>query len=505
MPNLRDLLKKKEKIAADESNTNIAQEKENAQTQQQPASLAVPEFRIVRTTTEIEEEVEAPDGPENDVPPATTTSPQKKERRHTLGFRRSSHSPQAKEVPQDGQQSLAIRPKGERRLSARLGLHRTPSSESPATSQHLPQDLGEAPDAVAARQQQSPLKGGTDKGRPRPPSSSDAYDDEVNEAREAQWEKRATLLAQKNPLLPASASVSPSDDQTRSRSKTRSPSVSSQRGDDDIQEAIRLHEIGELTLSTSMFGRLGDPKGANNALAQVLYGLALRHGWGVDVDSSKAIQYLSLAASNSAGIERAALEAGATKGGAAKGELVLAIFELGNCMRYGWGVKRDPAAARQYYETAANLGDVDGMEMAAWCFVEGFGGGKDKVSQRRLLGVPFALRGHSVAVVLLGRVLHGIPTRERRPSRPLHAPMFGHPRIPGAVSCPHAKVPPAPHPSLANHGTASSKRHSTSVSRKKRATRRSGILGESSLLPSLNPFQSLVMSTRRAAWEPRRF
>jgi TPR repeat protein len=67
------------------------------------------------------------------------------------------------------------------------------------------------------------------------------------------------------------------------------------------------------------------------------------------------------------------------KGGAAKGELVLAIFELANCFRNGWGVKKDPVAARQYYETAANLGDTDAMNETAWCYLEGFGGKKDKV------------------------------------------------------------------------------------------------------------------------------
>jgi hypothetical protein len=67
------------------------------------------------------------------------------------------------------------------------------------------------------------------------------------------------------------------------------------------------------------------------------------------------------------------------KGGAAKGELVLAIFELANCFRNGWGVAKDPVAARQYYETAANLGDTDAMNEAAWCYLEGFGGKKDRV------------------------------------------------------------------------------------------------------------------------------
>jgi len=43
--------------------------------------------------------------------------------------------------------------------------------------------------------------------------------------------------------------------------------------------------------------------------------------------------YLKAAAENSADIEQEALKAGMKKGGAAKGELVLAIYELGNCFR----------------------------------------------------------------------------------------------------------------------------------------------------------------------------
>lgn len=63
---------------------------------------------------------------------------------------------------------------------------------------------------------------------------------------------------------------------------------------ENIQEAIRLHEKGskciqtnisrtralighqDLEASTGMFGRLADPNTHNNALSQVLYGLALR-------------------------------------------------------------------------------------------------------------------------------------------------------------------------------------------------------------------------------------
>jgi hypothetical protein len=53
--------------------------------------------------------------------------------------------------------------------------------------------------------------------------------------------------------------------------------ISTKHADDDIQEAIRLHEEGDLENSTRMFGRLADPNGENNALSQVLYGLALRY------------------------------------------------------------------------------------------------------------------------------------------------------------------------------------------------------------------------------------
>jgi TPR repeat protein len=104
-----------------------------------------------------------------------------------------------------------------------------------------------------------------------------------------------------------------------------------------------------------------------------------RHAWGIEANQEQAVHYLSMAASNSAEVEKLALGAGMKKGGSAKGELVLAMYELANCFRNGWGIKKDPAAAKQYYETAANLGDTDAMNEVAWCYTEGFGTKKDKV------------------------------------------------------------------------------------------------------------------------------
>lgn len=104
-----------------------------------------------------------------------------------------------------------------------------------------------------------------------------------------------------------------------------------------------------------------------------------RHGWGTTRNPTLGLTYLSQAASNSAAIESQALHSGMKKGGAAKGELVLAMYELANSFRHGWGVEKDPVAARSYYETAANLGDTDAMNEVARCYEEGFGGRKDKV------------------------------------------------------------------------------------------------------------------------------
>jgi hypothetical protein len=180
---------------------------------------------------------------------------------------------------------------------------------------------------------------------PQLPQIQDSGD---KEHAEAQWEQRATLLAKSNQAIsdiPDRIGVIGND----------AGVVLTKEHDDTIQEAIRLHEAGSLKEATQMFGRLADPNGQNNALSQVLYGLALRHGWGCEADPAKAMQFLSAAASNAASIEDQALKAGSKKGGAAKGELVLAIFELANSFRHGWGVKKDPVAAKQVGRTSSSI------------------------------------------------------------------------------------------------------------------------------------------------------
>lgn len=337
---LRDLLKKKDRIEQDESPVH-------------PSSLPqASEFTFVRTDTNVEEHISPPSFPEEHQASSGEKSPKKR-------LSRFHKSP--KTSPVHAEVDLSP-PKDRKRFSQRLGLKDRSASTS---SNHLPSDL---------------------------PTIQNAYsDDGDTEDKEAQWEDRATRLASKSPNLPGKAPTRDIahlnlNDGPTSRSPSRPRSISDAKSDVNIQEAIRLHEEGSLEAATNMFHQLAEQ---GNVLSQVLFGLSLRHGWGCTPDPQRAVTYLSAAASNSAEIESQALQAGMKKGGAAKGELVLAIFELANCFRHGWGVPIDKAAARQYYETAANLGDTDAMNEAAWCYLEGFGGKKDKVSLLPLWSFPF--------------------------------------------------------------------------------------------------------------------
>lgn len=177
-----------------------------------------------------------------------------------------------------------------------------------------------------------------------------------------EWEKRATIL------VGSASSVTPVP-------PTASDDVA-------IQEALGLYDANDLTGATEIFAKLAQPP-TSNPLAQVFYGLALRHGWGIPADPASAVHYLKLAAKNSGAVEAAALNSGLKNGGKAKGELALAIYELGNSYRNGWGVEKDPVAAREYYETAAMMGEVDAMNEAGWCWNEPFGGKKDRMKSAR--------------------------------------------------------------------------------------------------------------------------
>lgn len=90
------------------------------------------------------------------------------------------------------------------------------------------------------------------------------------------------------------------DAATSSTSVNNLTETFSKETDARLHRAIDLHEAGQLAEAAALFRDLADPEHTNHPLAQVLYGLSLRHGWGVDVNEAMAFQYLRLAGKNSA-------------------------------------------------------------------------------------------------------------------------------------------------------------------------------------------------------------
>jgi TPR repeat protein len=62
---------------------------------------------------------------------------------------------------------------------------------------------------------------------------------------------------------------------------------------------------------------------------------------------------------------------------ASQSELVLSIYELGQCFLRGWGVAKDKKTALQYFTLAANLGDPDAQSELGFCYSTGRGCKKD--------------------------------------------------------------------------------------------------------------------------------
>lgn len=365
---LREILRKKDRIEDSNDEPVSAATREDAVNR-----LQAPEFTFIRSDTHTQEVIHPPSDPNdhhgshedlnylsaNDAThyqqpqqqqPLTSSNGNgggaatTRSNRLSEAFRstRASRGSSVSSKHSGGVLTPEKGPSPARRLSQRLHL-----SRSPASSENVPANL---PEIITT-----------------------TVSDDPSTAEEVQWEKRATILAEtagKNEALQRSRETSPLPSPVlgspMSASSSMQGSFASMRIvdeneradpkngiastpaiDTNIQEAIRLHESGELEQSTKLFGILADPNGANNPLSQVLYGLALRHGWGCQPDPEKAVFYLSSAAKNAADVESLALQAGLKKGGAAKGELVLAIFELANCFRHGWGIEKDPIAAKQ--------------------------------------------------------------------------------------------------------------------------------------------------------------
>lgn len=241
----KDLLKKKDKV----------EEKDMAAAEEPPV------FLFMRSDTNTQELIRPPTFSSHitaDDPPYADARNESKKSRLFKGRSRSGSVNSTASVSSRTSQKSNTKSPSSKRLSERLHLKKhEPTSES------VPQDL---------------------------PDIQLAGEEDGGEGVESQWELRATRLAMKNeqsrsrPATPLGGSTTELGSFNEMSISGRPGSagrhetvVSTKQTDDNIQEAIRLHEAGELVTSTSMFGRLADPNGENNALSQVLYGLALRY------------------------------------------------------------------------------------------------------------------------------------------------------------------------------------------------------------------------------------
>jgi hypothetical protein len=232
---LRDHFKKKEKSEADSTSAE--------------ALPPPPHFTFLRSDTHTEEVLSLPDDPPNDPydrpssADGSSEGPRARLSRFTGRSRSQSTASNASRTSEASKSKDRLA--GSKRLSQRLGLRKDTSSAA------VPQDL---------------------------PDIHDGQDGDGDA-----WEQRATILARENEKNRSRPGTPVNDNLPDIRAlnlgekhEGGSGIVASKHTDDNIQEAIRLHEAGELEQATRMFGRLADPKGENNALSQVLYALALR-------------------------------------------------------------------------------------------------------------------------------------------------------------------------------------------------------------------------------------
>jgi TPR repeat protein len=109
-----------------------------------------------------------------------------------------------------------------------------------------------------------------------------------------------------------------------------------------LQEGIQHHQANRLKEAAVAFERSATTPGGSG-VGMLMWGLTLRHGWGCAKNESLGFTWLRRAAEAAVGdLERAR---SGFETSAVRGELVLAIYEVGQCFFHGWGVKKDQKMA----------------------------------------------------------------------------------------------------------------------------------------------------------------
>ena len=147
-----------------------------------------------------------------------------------------------------------------------------------------------------------------------------------------------SLQVPSSPHTPPPRTPSPLATTSAPKNDLRQPDLADQL----LQEGIQHHEANRLREAAIAFERSAKTPGGSG-VGMLMWGLTLRHGWGCPKDESLGFSWLRRAAEAAVGdLERA--RAGLDVS-AVRGELVLAIYEVGQCFFHGWGVKKDQRMA----------------------------------------------------------------------------------------------------------------------------------------------------------------
>lgn len=193
----------------------------------------------------------------------------------------------------------------------------------------------------------------------------------------------ARRTPQMSPLEFSKPSLLRSGSKLRSFSKTEVASLpdAALSAETHVELGIEQHEDNRLPQSTHHFkvaAEMGDLTGC------LLYGLALRHGWGVRPDLKRSVQMLQRAA-DSVNLNSNNLRSSKFFTTPLNDQLAVAIYELAISFKNGWGVDMDKKTSLRYLELASDLGDVEAMVETADCYLQGIGCKKDKTKAAKLL------------------------------------------------------------------------------------------------------------------------
>lgn len=158
--------------------------------------------------------------------------------------------------------------------------------------------------------------------------------------------------------------------------------------EEHVTVGIYMHERGDLR-EASYHWQYAAFKG--DATAMLLYGLALRHGWGMRQNATEAVKWLRKAMESSLG-DNAAPTAGGlpsiiptedNQGSKIKkAHIGLALYELGMSYLHSWGTEKDEDMALRSFELAGQLGDSDALCEAAALYMHNGPKGRKKDLQK---------------------------------------------------------------------------------------------------------------------------